>query len=162
MKYYKAGEMLIQYNSETHVYRQGNTVASGSNVIPTEIGDALENKVAIKKAEYSRLMNIFFKDVAHTWVYKGVRYRKIPNFEVNGHNCANYKFAELPKHTFPDRAFSGPLLFVYHWGKPYYFLYSYGGYPQGILFDTVTLQQCRWAKPQHCSPIFNEDTKRIV
>lgn len=158
MKYYIAEDKkLYQFNPETRVARLRSTI--GKQVIETSEFENLK-KIEIKKQEFSRLMNLFFNNLKHEWEFEGVRYKKLPNFESNEHfTCTNYEFAKLPRHK--DH-YGYSLFLVYHWGRVYYFTWSYNGYPQGQLIDIKTDKVVRWAKPKHCAPILNIETNKIV
>ncbi len=162
MKYYKTEDLLIQLNPETKVYKIRNNVGIETKLLTKEEFEA-SNAIEIKKPKLCELMNQYFKDVKHSWVYKGVRFKKLPNFEGNGINaCTNYNFKkDILKHELEDKKY-GKLAMVYHWGRVYYFTWSYNGYPQGQLINPTTLELVRWARPKHCAPILNEDTNVIV
>lgn len=162
MNYYKANDLLIQFNPDTGVYKVRNSIERKTTVLSVEEFKSL-NAEKLKKQKFCELMNIYFKNVKHDWDFEGVHYRKLENFEKNEANmCTNYDYMKLPRHIFEQHPHLGSLILVYHWGRVYYMLFSYGGYEQGILYDTVTLKHIQWAKPKHCAPIFNEQTKKIA
>lgn len=160
MKFYKDEQnRLIQYNPETDIYKIRNTISKEDKRINKEDFKNLKAK-EIKRSEFSRFMNIFFKNVKHSWDYKNVSFRKLDNFEGN-------EYSKMPKHFYSKENsvgynYYGDLIMVYHWGKVYYFTWSYNGYPQGQLIEPTTMQIVRWAKPKNCAPIFNEHTKEIL
>ncbi len=159
MKYFKTDNHLIQYNTDTKVYKIRNNIKKMDTRLTKEEFDSL-NPVKIKKDKFCELMNIYFKNIQHSWVHDGVNFRKLDNFEDNGWNmCANYDIHKIPKHTVNMWK---NLFLVYHWGKVYYFTFSYNGDDRGQLMDTVNHNFVQWASPKHCAPIFNEDTKQIV
>jgi len=163
MKYFKTNnDLLVQYNTETNVYKIRNTISKENHILSKEEFEAL-NPIQIKKDKFCQQMNIYFKNVKHEWIHEGVRFRKIDNFEKSDYNnCTNYIWKDIPKHHLKDKPYFGELILVYHWGRVYYFTFSYNGYPQGQLIDTKTFDLVQWAKPKHCAPIFNIDTKQIV
>lgn len=162
MKYYQADKKLIHYNPESEVYKIRNVINEQANkFLSLEEFKKLKSK-EIKKDEFSRLMNIFYKSVKEEWIHNYTRYKNLDNYETDKDGCCtNYDFNKLPKHN-PEGSFYKNLILVYHWGKIYYFNWSYGGYPQGQLMEPNTLEWVRWAKPKHCSPIFNIDKHLIV
>lgn len=118
--------------------------------------------IEIKNQEYSRLMNIYFKDIKDEWDYKPFpnhskqTFRKLPNFksvdevyvkksiiwhETNNHNQA---------------------IIVYHWGKIYYLIPMYGGFDKGYLLDINTQKFVRWTKAIHCAPILNVSLNKLI
>jgi hypothetical protein len=162
MNYFKTEEYLIQYNPETKVYKIRNTIKREDTRLTKEEFTAL-NPVKIKKDKFCELMNIYFKNVKHSWEYQGVHFRKLDNFEDNGWNmCVNYEFHKIPRHSIGGKGWGDNLIMVYHWGKVYYFTFSYNGENRGQLIDPYTHNLVQWASPKHCAPIFNEDTKQII
>jgi len=161
MIYYKSGDKLIQYNPETNVYKLRNTIERIDTRISKEDFILLDAK-QIKKQEFSRLMNIFFKDIKHEWVHDHSKFRKLPNFESNGHNLStNYILGkDIPYHT-SEKSYYSNFILVYHWGKVYYHTVSYNGDDRGCLLDINTLKHLRWAQLKHCAPIQNINTKKI-
>lgn len=166
MKFYKTeDDKLFQFNPETKIYKLRNTV----ELIDPRISDDEFKVLAtreIKNAEFSRLMNVYFKDVKHSWRYNYNNYRKLPNFEAEGHSfSSNYKLGEdVPYHDLSNGniwSYLSRLVLVYHWGRIYYHTVSYGGYPQGQLINPITMDVVRWARLKHCAPVFNEDIKKI-
>lgn len=161
MKFYKTEcNKLIQFNPETGVYKQRN-LTSKTVVFSKEVFESMKSK-QIKRDEFSRLMNIYFKDVNHSWTFEGKSYRKLDNFEDSGYRIiSNYNGgSDIPRHKTGSMAYDDMIL-VYHWGKVYYFTISYNGYKQGQLVDTKTLSHVRWAQAKHCAPIFDETRKKI-
>lgn len=164
MKHYKSEcDKLIQYNPDTKVYKLRNTIKTDNKVISEEDFKLL-NVNKIKRAEFSRLMNIYFKNVKHDWIYEGVKYRKIDNFEENGFSLSdNYKIGtEVPFHEIGKHYYEKNLVLVYHWGRVYYHTVQYNGDGVGQLVCPYTHSYVRWAKLKHCSPIFNTVTKKII
>lgn len=162
MRYYKTeDEKLIQFNPETKVYKLRNTIEKvDSRISPDELPKDMKE---IKKNEFSRLMNEFFKSVKHSWVHDGCKFRKLDNFESDGiFLTKNYVLGkDIPYHEISEMKWIGKVVLVYHWGKVYYHTISYNGYKQGQLIDPYTKEFVRWAQLKHCAPIFNEDTKTI-
>lgn len=163
MRYYKTedGELkLIQFNPETKVYKQRNLIEKIDSRISQE---NLPSMKEIKKNEFSRLMNVFFKSVKHSWVHNGCKFRNLDNFESDGTFLStNYLLGkDIPYHEIPEMKWLGSVILVYHWGKIYYCTVSYNGYKQGQLIDPYTKELVRWVQLKHCSPIFNEETKTI-
>lgn len=154
--------MVNLFNPETNVYRLRNTINADEVILSVEDFNKLQVK-SIKKDEFSRLMNIYFKDVKHEWEYEQTKFKKIDNFESSGSLLStNYVLGkDVPFHNFPDKHMNN-LILVYHWGKVYYHTISYNGYAQGQLIDPYTMQYVRWAQLKHCSPIFNINTKQII
>ena len=164
MKYYKSEcDKLIQYNPETKVFKIRNTIERiDTRVSETDFNEM--NCVEIKKSEFSRLMNIFFKNVDHKWVFDHSHFKKLGNFEEENGCCpTNYLLGKkgVPYHVIEGKEYLGDLLLVYHWGKVYYHTISYNGYEQGQLVCTKTFKLVRWAKLKHCAPIQNKNSKRI-
>ena len=158
MKYYKSNNLLIQFNPETKIARIKNTIGK-NKIISIDEFNSFE-KTQIKKDEFSRLMNIFYKDIKHNWEYENQKYKKLPNFESKDYSLiTNYDFNKLPKH---DCGVYGKCLLVYHWGKIYYFTVSYNGYEQGQLLDIKTKSSVRWARAKHCAPILNITKNKII
>ncbi len=156
-KYIDQSGRLI-HKSKNNTYKVLND--KNPYIITDDEFNQLEKK-SIKTQEFSRLMNLFFKNVTNvTWVYSDVRYKKLPNFESNEYDLiTNYDYKDLPRH---DCGVYGNCILVYHWGRVYYFTISYNGYKQGQLLDVRTKSFVRWAQAKHCSPIKNLDTKKIM
>lgn len=164
MKHYISEDqnILIQFNPETGVYKQRNHSSKELKHFTEKEFKSLNPK-QIKRQEFSRLMNIHFKNVKHSWKYDHSHFRKLPNFESSDYNLIiNYNLKDIPKHRIEGKEYLGELLLVYHWGKVYYFTLSYNGYAQGQLICPTTHQLVRWARARHCAPIFNEGTKKIM
>lgn len=153
---------LIQYNKETETYCVKNSIKKQDKRISIDEFNTL-NKIRINRQEYSRLMNIYFKDIKDTWTFDGVDYQSIDNFEYkNGNLSANYKIGtEIPYHEMNNKYIRNVIL-VYHWGRVYYHDISYNGYKQGQLYDINTLKTVQWCQLKNCSPVFNKQTKKIV
>lgn len=114
----------------------------------------------IKNNEFSRLMNLYFKDVQHEWEWQETKFKKLPNFESSEYSLiTNYDWKNLPKH---DCGVYGKCIIVYHWGRLYYFTVSYNGYWQGQLLDMRTKSFVRWAQAKHSAPVKNCDTNQII
>lgn len=159
MQYFKTENKLIQYNPETKVYKQMNNIKK----IDTRISHndfLLLNAIQIKKQEYCRLMNIFFKNIKHEWKFEHSYFRKLDNFESDNQELSkNYIIGvDVPLHSVGKH---NHLILVYHWGRVYYHTISYGGYTQGQLIDIKTGNIVSWCKLKHCSPIFNIGIKEI-
>ncbi len=158
MQFYKSqtGE-LIQFNPETGVYKLRS---APKNLVLSSEEFLSRNCKKIKKDEFSRLMNIFFKDLKHEWVYDHSHFKKLPNFEDSGSSlCSNYVLGkDIPFHETP---YKQNTVLVYHWGKVYYHTISYNGYKSGQLLDPKTFAPVRWAQLKHCAPIQNTTSKRI-
>lgn len=162
MRYYKTNcGKLIQFNIETKVYKLRNTIQTTDKRISVEDFKNF-NSIEIKKDEFSRLMNIYFKNVKHEWIHDGVKYRKIDNFEGKGILLSdNYKIGkDVPYHHISK--YEKNYIIVYHWGKVYYHTISYNGYAQGQLIDIKTNKTVRWARLKNCAPIFDTVKKQIV
>lgn len=153
--HYKIGEDLYQFNSKTGIYRKRNT--TDWICLNEDEFKALGEARRIKREEFSRLMNIFFKSFKHKWVFNGKNYRKLGNFEDT-----IYKANEIPRHRIKGYEYLGNLVFVYHWGRVYFFTWSYNGYQQGQLICPKTMRLVRWARAKHCAPIMNIDSKVII
>ena len=159
MKYFKSEcGKLIQYNHETGVYKIRNAIKHIDTRLTEE--EVLNlNCVVVKKQEFSRLMNVFYKNVKHKWKFDYSTYRKLDNFEdENSCLSSNYILGgkkgnhnSVPYHV----------VLVYHWGNVYYHTVSYNGYEQGQLICMKTFKLVRWAKLKHCAPIMNTNTNRI-
>lgn len=163
MKYYKTTEgQLIQYNPETKVYKVRNNIERVDTRIAAEDFEKL-TKTEVKRNEFSRLMNVFFKDVKHHWEFGGTKFRKMPNFESNGYRLStNYDLGkDVPYHKIESMPYMGNVILVYHWGRIYYHSISYNGYAQGQLINPKTFELVRWAQLKHCAPVFNIDTKKV-
>jgi len=161
MRYYKAGEDLIQYNPETNVYKKRNNIQLIDTRISKEVFDSL-TKNQIGHQEFCRLMNIYFKDIKHEWKHDHSYFRKLDNFETDGYSLSsNYVLGrDVPYHTIEGKPYFGRVIMVYHWGHVYYHTISYNGYAQGQLINPKTLELVSWARLKNCAPIFNEGTKK--
>ena len=164
MKYFKTSDFLIQFNPETSVYKIRNTISTDVNdkVISEEKFNSL-SPTQIKKTEFCRLMNIFFKNVKHEWVYNHTHFKKLDNFEESEFSLSsNYIIGkDIPIHLVGTGTYKQRCILVYHWGRVYYHTISYGGYKQGHLIDLNTFDFVQWARLKNCSPIYNENTKII-
>lgn len=160
MNYYKADDKLIQYNSETDVYKIRNVI-DGSGVITAEEFKSL-NPQKLSKQKFCQEMNVFFKHVDHEWEFQGEKYRKLDNFEASERRLsANYIIGkDIPYHQIG--LFKDTVILVYHWGRVYYHTISYNGYKQGQLICPNTNKILRWAQLKHCAPVFNVTRKKIM
>lgn len=158
IKYFKTDVHLIQYNMDTDVYKIRNT-NSKEKVLTKEQFEAL-NAQKVNHQEFSRLMNVYYKNNKESWIHDGVSFRKLDNFETEG---SPYSYSNMPDHNKNNEiaSYLGKLILVYHWGKVYYFTWSYNGYAQGQLIDPYTKLIVRWAQAKHCAPVFNEQTKQV-
>lgn len=147
--YFRAGTRLLQYNAVTGLYRVGNSTER--ECLTKDKLDA--PLVQLKKQEYSRLLNVFFSTVSHSWEHDGICYRKLDNFEPT---------LVPPKNQPVHDAGGKMLILVYHWGRVYHFQWSYGGYPKGMLYDMRTGSFARWAQPKHCAPVFNTTNRTVA
>lgn len=150
MKFYKdqAGD-LFSFNNDVLIKKN---VIVKQPVIPVT-KELLPTLHEIKRDEFSRLMNVWFKATTHEWEYNGEKFKKLPNIESNSrYFCTNYQDVDFGPYPTP----------VYHWGRIYLFTWSYNGYPQGQLIDIRTGKYVRWAKSKHCAPIFNVTRNKIV
>lgn len=159
MKYFKTNTQLIQFNPSTNVYRVRNSSKVGSKVI----SEAEFNKLDVKKIgkqEFCELMNKFFASVKHEWVYDGVNYRKMDNFEKGGSSfSSNYEWHKLPRHLVGGTE----CIVVYHWGYVYFMHVSSNYLPKGLLVDMRTQELTnRWVDLKNVSPVFNINTKEII
>jgi hypothetical protein len=163
MKYFKTDcDKLIQFNPETNVYRHRNVI-KGNQVIDVDTFNSFVS-TQIKKDEFSRLMNAYFKYVKHEWEFEGKTFKKIDNFEADDRSIIkNYILGkDIPWHNISkSESYKENVILVYHWGKVYYFTVSYNGYKQGQLIDPRTMNYVRWAQAKHCAPVFCKDTKQI-
>lgn len=160
MRYYQAGDHLIQMNPENpeKTYRIKNTTERGQ-VLSEE--DFINSKPKeLNKQKFSQLMNQYFVTVKHEWKHDHSMYRKLPNFETGEFGeCTNYDMVKIPKHNV---GIHKDVILVYHWGNIYYLRWSYCGYINGYLIDIRTHNMVRWTKPKHCAPVFKIDAKVIV
>lgn len=163
MKYYKTNtDLLVQFNSESNIYKIRNIISKENHILSKNEFEAL-NPVLIKKQNFCEQMNVYFKNIKHKWIYNGVHFRKLDNFETKKWNlCANYDWQKIPKHTIENKSYLGKLILVYHWGHVYYFTFSYNGESRGQLIEPKTFELVQWAQPKHCAPIFNVDIKKII
>jgi len=168
MKYYKSAidDKLIQFNPETKVYKTRNYTEKINPVLTLEEFNLLNPK-EVKKQEFCRLMNEYYKNVKHSWEYEGKKFRKLDNFEAKNYSLsANYDLGkDVPYHDLSDGNkwhYKKNLILVYHWDRIYYHTISYGGYKQGQLLDPKTLNGVRWAQLKHCAPIFDVELKKII
>lgn len=169
MKYFKSEcGKLIQYNHETNVYKTRNVIERIDTRLTEE--EVLNlNCTVVKKQEFSRLMNVFYKNVKHEWKFDYSTYRKLDNFEdENSCLSSNYILGgkkgnhnSVPYHVIEGKEHLVHVVLVYHWGKVYYHTVSYNVYEQGQLICTKTFNLVRWAKLKHCAPIMNTNSKRI-
>ncbi len=148
MKYYvsECNNKLIQYNPESQVYKIRNNVDKIDTRLSKEQFDALNTR-KINKSRFYELLNIYFKNVKHEWIYDDRKFRKIPNFEADEFRlCSNYNLGvDIPFHTIPGHEFLGKVVLVYHHGKVYYHTISYNGYKSGQLVCPKTFNLVRWA-----------------
>lgn len=159
MKYYQTEDKLIQFNPSTNVYRIRNTIATGNKCISKEEFDLL-NAIKIKKTKFCELMNIFFRDIKHEWVYENKRFKKLDNFDKNAKSC-DFHWVQIPSHKVDGYHFTN-LKFVYHWGRVYYIIYGGNYAPKGQLVDIKKLQIVQWVDIKNVAPVFNIETKKVV
>lgn len=166
-KYFKVNTDLYEFNSSENCYKQKNVISFLCPKYNKEDFFNL-NPIKIKKQEFCRLMNIYFKGVKHEWKYylnnDECEFKKIDNFETKDYSLStNYVLGvDVPYHVIPGKEYLGNLIIVYHWGRIYYHTISYNGYPQGQLITIKEHKLVRWAKLKHCSPVFNKTTKKIM
>jgi hypothetical protein len=161
MKYYQIEDKLYQLNPETKVVRLRNTTEKVDLIQYDEF--VKWEKREIKKQDFSRLMNEYFRDVKHHWEYDGKKFRKMDNFEKKGYSLsANYELGkQVPYHKLEKKDWLGNLILVYHWGRIYYHTISYNGEGVGQLVCPRTYNLLRWCRLKHCSPVFCITDKRI-
>ncbi len=150
---------LINFNPETGTYRVLNRK---ENQMLTKEDFALLKTKKLNVSKFSELVNIYFKNVKHEWIYQGEKFKKMPNFEANDYSFStNYKIGvDVPFHE--GVASYEKVILVYHWGKVYYHTISYNGYKQGQLIDSIKKDYVRWAQLKHCAPIFNITQNKIM
>lgn len=153
IKFYRTELHLIQYNGDTKKYKIRNTVDKDNIFLCEEEFKSLNPK-QIKRQEFSRLMNIFFKDVKDTWVYDFTTYEKYGSF-YNDLIIGK----DVPLHKLK---YNGYGVLVYHWGRVYYHTISYNGGEHGALLDVKTQKFLRWANIKHCSAVRNKVNKRLI
>lgn len=151
---------LVQHNEATNVYKKRNNIEHIDTRLTVEFfKDNVDRQ--IKRTEFSRLMNIFFKNVKHTWRFENTDYEKAENFESSDFSLSvNHDLTKMPKHG--DGSEWDKKILVYHWGRVYYHTISYNGYKSGQLMDIKTGQYVRWAQLKHCAPVRNVNTKKLV
>ena len=143
---------LIQYNQVTKVYKIRNEIKHTNKILTLDEFHEL-NPINIKKDKFCELMNIYFKEVKHEWVYEGVKYRKLDNFYTNYND-----YQKHPRWSIKNKL--GVYLLVYHWGYvKWWCQYGYGG--KGILYDIKEIKSLQWCDLKNCAPIFNTQTKEI-
>lgn len=154
-KYYIADDKLIKLNLNTNTYRLMNSIAKESKSITLEQFNLLNAK-EIKNCEFSRLMNIYFKNIKHEWTYNYSSYKKLDNLDDN-----LLMYYKMGKYNLNDTYLSN-LKLVYHWGKVYYLLYGGQYAPKGQLIDIKTGNILRWVHIKNVAPIINTNTKQIM
>jgi hypothetical protein len=154
-KFYKDSNGLLYSKSlETKVVRLRTTTDKAKVIQHVDFLEAKLDLTEIKREEFSRLMNIYFKDIHEEWEYNGEHFRSLDNFTGEGSSLiSNYDFKSLPKH---DCGVYGTCLLVYHCGRLYYFTLSYNGYKSGQLLDMKRQTAVRWAQAKHCAPIVKQ------
>lgn len=159
-KYYQTDcNKLIVYFKEHDSYVQRNCIAKIDKRITKNVFDTFVAH-EVKSTEFNRLLNIYFKDIHKEWDYKNNEYISMDNFKSDNLCLStNYKIgSEIPYHKVKDY----DMIFVFHHNKLYYHTISYGGYPQGQLYDIETEEFVGWCKLKHCAPVFNKTHKKIV
>lgn len=150
---------LVQHNEATNVYKIRNNIKHIDTRITEEFFQENLDK-QIKRSEFSRLMNIYFKNVKHTWKFEHTDYEKAENFESSGYSLSiNHDVSKMPRH---GEGYFNDLIMVYHWGRVYYHTVSYNGYKSGQLMDIKTGNFVRWAQLKHCAPVRNVNTKKLI
>ncbi len=161
MKYYKVDDgRLIQFNPETNIYKIRNNIEKIDTRLSVEEFNLLDTK-QIKRNEFSRLMNIYFKDIKHEWEYDGKKFCKLSNFESKEFNQDFNFYKDVPRHNLKEWSWLKNLVLVYHWGKIYYHTISYNGEGVGQLINPKTMELVRWCKLKHCAPVYNLQTYKI-
>lgn len=164
MKFYISNDLLIRENTDTKIIRvcnRTNKINTDNHIISPDDFSKMEKK-QLKKDKWSELMNNWFRDVKHEWIFNHSHFRKLDNFEQdNWRISANYDLGkDVPYHK-TEKSYLGSVILVYHWGKVYYHTVSYNGYPQGNLIDINTFEIVKWTKLKNCAPIYNIGTKKI-
>ena len=159
MHYFKTKEnLLIQFNEKTNIFKARSFVGRKDTRIPKE-QFILEDTTRIKKQEFCRLMNVFFRNIKDEWLFEDIKFKKIDNFEFNKNGeCINYDlYNDIPLHRVFDSINQQGYIKVYHWGKIYYYEFY-----RKRLLCIKTLKHLQYASLKNCSPIFNKTTKKII
>ena len=166
MRYYiTEDELLIKENPDTKIIRvcnRTNKINVDKYIITPEDFSNI-NKKQLKNSKWNELLNNWYRDVKHEWVHDHSYFRKLDNFQSDGHSIsANYKLGkDIPLHKIEGKPHFGNVVLVYHQGNVYYHTVSYNGYAQGQLIDVRTLNLGKWTRLKNCAPIFNINTKKI-
>ena len=120
------------------------------------------NPIKINQQKYLEELNKWFKNTKYSWEYKGTKFKKLDNFEIdNSGKITNYNFnLDIPQHNFESL---GKYFIVLHQGRLYYtFIYN-NYYPQMQLISFHNKQLTnKWTNIKNLSPVFNCDTKKII
>ncbi len=158
MKYYISEDntkLILCYDIK-NVYYLKNTIAANNIISEDEFNSY--NCTKINKTKFNELINIYFRDIKHEWIYNNNRYRKLENFKSANYNCCvNYDFNKL-LHDKDDSVFR--YIIVYNHGRAYkaniYYL------PKVQLIDIGADKYIKWTDIKHCSPILNVDTNEMM
>lgn len=161
----ECGKIIVHY-VESGYYVQKNTTETNKVISKEDFDKLVVSKV--KKNNYYRMMNEYFKNIHDEWTYNGHDFVSKDNFKFeNGNYSANYTLGkDIPFHNLnkpgEDFYYLKNLIAVYHQGKVYYHTISYNGYDQGQLIDPKTHKFVGWCKLKHCAPIFDKTLKKII
>lgn len=166
--YYKTecGKIIVHYRDKD-IYVHKNDIKKDDKSISKEYFETLKS-TKIKKNDYNRMMNEWFKDIHDEWTYKGHDYVSKDNFKTDGKSLStNYVIGrDVPFHDInepgEDYYYLKHLILVYRQGKVYYHTISYGGYKTGQLVDVNTHKLVGWCQLKHCAPVFDKTIKKII
>ena len=83
MRYYESNGLLLKENPETKIIRvcnKTNKINTEKSIITPDEFSVMDKK-QIKQSTFGQLMNKWFHDIKHEWVYENNTYKKLDNFE---------------------------------------------------------------------------------
>lgn len=119
------------------------------------------NPVKLKKGKYLEELNNWFRNSEHKWEYKGKKYMKLPNFEIDSKGkITNYEETDLKYWKSDDYRKEGYC--VLHHQKVIYFRFypNSNSVGHGCYYDNNG--DYKWTNIKNCSPIKCITDKRIL
>lgn len=157
-KYYTSGSTLMRCNQNgyvTSLEKNGDWIS-----VPKDYFDAI-NKVEVKKHKFHVLVNQFYATkVKSEWMFNGCRFRKLPNFDVEG-NCydsVGFLICSINSHD---------NLLIYHQNGLFRIDFTKEGKAYIINIKTnPSLGRLsasgKWTEIKNLAPVWNMDLKEVV
>lgn len=156
-------DKLIKLYCDHMTYVYMNTISTSDKRLTKSQFDSFRTK-QLKKCDYNKLMNEFFKTVEHEWTHNGDRYRKLENFVQTETVCDNYALGnQIHYHSIciANSNYKQDCIVVYYRGRIFYHTLMYQGDYRGQLIDMLTLKRVGWTSLKNCAPIVKLSNNKI-